>query len=236
MKTPALPDPIPPAPSALADPGLRVVTAPAVATLKRDLMTKLTDTQLIILSSASQREDGLATLPETLKGGAAQKVVAKLIASGFLKEVRVKGEQPAWRTNETGHPVGLKVTKAGAAAIGVEHDTNDETDRPATPNSDEAESRAPVKGRADQAAPRAGSKQALVISLLQREGGATLDELVDATGWLQHTTRAALTGLRKKGNTIEKSKREDDKTAYSIDPGETKQQTSKPRRSSKKAA
>jgi hypothetical protein len=40
---------------------------------------KLTDTQLIILSSASQREDGLAVLPEKLKGGAATKVVTKLL-------------------------------------------------------------------------------------------------------------------------------------------------------------
>jgi DNA-binding MarR family transcriptional regulator len=42
--------------------------------------------------------------------------------------------------------------------------------------------------------------------LLQREEGATLGELIDATGWLPHTTRAALTGLRKKGHAIEKTK------------------------------
>ena len=34
---------------------------------------------------------------------------------------------------------------------------------------------------------------------MQRKTGATLDDLVEATGWLPHTTRAALTGLRKKG-------------------------------------
>jgi len=38
--------------------------------------------------------------------------------------------------------------------------------------------------------------------LLQRDCGATLDELVASTGWLPHTTRAALTGLRKRGFTI----------------------------------
>ena len=69
---------------------------------------QLTDTQLIILSSATQRDDGLAILPATLKGRAAQKVVTKLTASGLLKEVRVKSDQPAWRTDESGHPVGLK--------------------------------------------------------------------------------------------------------------------------------
>ena len=48
-------------------------------------------------------------------------------------------------------------------------------------------------------APRTGSKLARVIELLRRDHGATIDELIAATGWLAHTTRAALTGLRKRG-------------------------------------
>lgn len=59
------------------------------------------------------------------------------------------------------------------------------------------------------------TKSALVLSLLQRDEGATLAELVDATGWQPHTTRAALTELRKKGHVIEKTKR-DDATCYRI--------------------
>ncbi len=47
-----------------------------------------------------------------------------------------------------------------------------------------------------------GSKQALLISLLMSTEGASLDELVAATGWLPHTVRAALTGLRKRGYAI----------------------------------
>ncbi len=54
-----------------------------------------------------------------------------------------------------------------------------------------------------------------VIALLTREHGATLDEMVKATGWLPHTTRAALTGLKKKGHTIDRDKR-DDVTCYRI--------------------
>jgi hypothetical protein len=46
--------------------------------------------------------------------------------------------------------------------------------------------------------PRDGSKLALVIELLRRAGGATIVDLTQATGWLPHTTRAALTGLRKR--------------------------------------
>jgi len=51
------------------------------------------------------------------------------------------------------------------------------------------------------------SKISKVIALLERQEGATLDEMVAATGWLPHTARAALTGLKKKGQTIERSKR-----------------------------
>jgi hypothetical protein len=67
---------------------------------------------------------------------------------------------------------------------------------------------------------RPGTKQALVADLLGREQGATLDELIAATGWLPHTTRAALTGLRRKGCRLEKSTRADGKTAYrTVPPG-----------------
>lgn len=61
----------------------------------------------------------------------------------------------------------------------------------------------------------APSKISLVLQLLRREDGATLAELVEATGWLPHTTRAALTGLRKKGHSLEKTKRSD-ATCYRI--------------------
>ena len=59
------------------------------------------------------------------------------------------------------------------------------------------------------------TKSSLVLDLLRRENGATLVELIEATGWLPHTTRAALTGLRKKGHSIERIKRGSD-TCYRI--------------------
>ena len=59
------------------------------------------------------------------------------------------------------------------------------------------------------------TKIAQVIEMLQRPSGATLGELVTTTGWLSHTTRAALTGLRKKGYTLDKRSR-DGVTVYAI--------------------
>jgi len=49
------------------------------------------------------------------------------------------------------------------------------------------------------------------------KSGATLDDMVAATGWLPHTTRAALTGLRKKGHELAKSKNADGQTVYRIE-------------------
>lgn len=63
--------------------------------------------------------------------------------------------------------------------------------------------------------PRPESKIALVTRLLESAEGASLDEMVAATGWLPHTTRAALTGLKKKGHIITKCK-EDNTTRYAI--------------------
>ena len=88
--------------------------------------------------------------------------------------------------------------------------------RPA-PNDAKAASPSEAITRAPQAAskPATSNKTSAVITLLERESGATLAELIAATGWLPHTTRAALTGLRKKGHVIERSKRGED-TCYRI--------------------
>ncbi|MXO70603.1 DUF3489 domain-containing protein [Altererythrobacter buctensis] len=70
--------------------------------------------------------------------------------------------------------------------------------------------RDPMIATADRlAAPvptKRASKSDLVLGLLQRPEGATIDQLVAATGWLPHTTRAALTGLRKKGHSVTSEK------------------------------
>ena len=60
------------------------------------------------------------------------------------------------------------------------------------------------------------TKSETVTRLLSREKGATIDELVKATGWQPHSCRAFLTGLRKKGNAIVREDRGDGKTAYRI--------------------
>ena len=62
------------------------------------------------------------------------------------------------------------------------------------------------------------SKTAQVAALLTRDEGATLQQLIDATGWLPHTTRAALTGLKKKGYSISSDKLEGIRTYRAVAP------------------
>lgn len=63
---------------------------------------------------------------------------------------------------------------------------------------------------------RSGSKRDLVVGLLEREEGASIQELIDVTGWLPHTTRAAVSRLRSRGRPVLKGQREDGGTVYRI--------------------
>ena len=145
-------------------------------------------------------------LPEKLKGGAAKATVSKLLSLGLVQEMPVTAGEPHWRTDESGRPIGLRITRAGLLAIGIEPDEEAGEGHEAGPE-DAARSDIPSprparsgegSGPAGAWVPREGSKQVLVLSLLSRPEGATIDDLLSATGWLPHTTRAALTGLRKR--------------------------------------
>ncbi len=83
-------------------------------------MSRLTDTQLIILSAASQRDDRGVELPANIKGEAARKVVDKLIRAGLLEEVPAGGSLPVWRRDDDSGPMALRITKTGLEAIDVE--------------------------------------------------------------------------------------------------------------------
>jgi hypothetical protein len=62
------------------------------------------------------------------------------------------------------------------------------------------------------------SKQDCLAALLLRDEGATLDQMIAATGWLPHTTRAAMTGLRKKGYVIDSDKVDGVRTYRAVAP------------------
>ncbi|MGB9166377.1 MAG: DUF3489 domain-containing protein [Rhodomicrobium sp.] len=65
-------------------------------------------------------------------------------------------------------------------------------------------------------APRERSKLAAVVGMLRRSEGATIGDLTAATGWLPHTTRAAITGLRNRGYSVVRERMEHGSSAYRI--------------------
>ena len=165
-------------------------------------MTKLTDTQRVILSAASQRTDRLALpLPKSLKGGAAHKVINALIAKGLLREVKANRKlgDPVWRESDEGHGLTLIITDAGLTAIGIEVE----------PQKTKTQKQAP-KPVSTERKMREGTKQARVIEMLRRPQGATIAEIVEATSWASHTTRGFLAGALKKklGLAIDSEKEE----------------------------
>jgi hypothetical protein len=190
-------------------------------------MTKLSDTQAVILSAASQRDNGaVLPLPDglALKGGALNKVMDSLRNRGLI---RVLGGD--------GGPERVVITSEGMAAIGVETDDASEGATPADTGATSAdaggqavEAAAPAT-KADRAAtrakkgkaakgkkaratsepgpasepttkptPRAGTKQAQMIEMLKRPEGATVEQIAAATGWQHHTIRGAISGALKK--------------------------------------
>jgi DNA-binding MarR family transcriptional regulator len=161
---------------------------------------KLTDTQLVMLSAAARRDDRCLVAQRNLKGGAMHKVAAKLVTAGLVKEIKAKAGMAVWRRDDAiGQAYALRLTAAGAKAIaGDEGSAPDEARRGESPPN----GRGPAGAAPSLSAPRDGTKLALAIGLIRRDHGATLAELVAATGWLPHTTRAALTGLRKRGYAV----------------------------------
>jgi len=83
-------------------------------------MARLTDTQLIILSAASQRDDRGVELPANIIGEAARKAVDKLIRASLLEEVDAAGSLPVWRRDDESRPMALRITKNGLDTIAVE--------------------------------------------------------------------------------------------------------------------
>ena len=205
-------------------------------------MTKLSDTQLVILGAAAQRPNlSVLPLPDSLKlkGGALAKVMDALRNRGMIRVIGADGG-----------PQRVVLTSEGMAALGLEADDDATTGAPVaarapTPADSDAqavEAPAPTteadsaatlpktkpakrKGKAKAAkaapatsepevapapptgkpTPRAGTKQALMIDMLKRPEGATVEQIAAATGWQHHTIRGAISGALKKklGLTVE---------------------------------
>ncbi|WP_375462017.1 DUF3489 domain-containing protein [uncultured Enterovirga sp.] len=165
----------------------------------------LSKTETKILTEAAGREGGLLLLPESMKDVTRQRLIGRLESMGLIAPAGQQGDDPALAT--AGYrAVGLRPPRArkGKSAEATTHPVSSPADAAPDP-----EVTAP-------ALIRTGTKQALVMSLLSRPEGASVAEMIAATGWLPHTTRAALSRLRSAGHELTKRPRENGVTAYRI--------------------
>ncbi len=136
-------------------------------------------------------------------------------ATGASSYSAICAQERVWRSDDDGRGVALVITPAGLDAIGIDakKDEGPDTREVGTGSSCDtapyvAGDEPPDDGHAASAAPgrasdkhivRPGTGQALLVDLLQRNGGASLEELVQATGWQQHSVRGAISStVRKK--------------------------------------
>ncbi len=172
-------------------------------------MPKLTDTQLVILSTAAQRQDrAVLPLPKSLKvkGGALTKTLEGLRKKDLLDEKPATRNATSWREGEDGRRMMLVITDAGLQAIGVDVDEKASKQSRSTKTqprqrrrrAERKPSYSKPNGRTSLAMVRPDTKQALLIDLLKRKKGATIEKIVEATGWQPHSVRGAISGTLKK--------------------------------------
>ena len=176
-------------------------------------MTKLTETQTIILSAGAQRPENIALpLPKGLAGAAAKMAVARMIQHGWLQEVdaNLRRNEPLWRETGDGHGTTLVVTDAGLLAIGIEPVVVKTVVTIREHGAKAATLKPPIQ--------RTGTKQAMLISMLRMPEGATMEEITMATQWQAHTVRGAMSGAlsKKLGLAVTSTKETDRGRVYRI--------------------
>lgn len=165
-------------------------------------MAKLTDLQLVILSSAAKRESGaVLPLPKSIKAkpAAVSKDLRTLLARKLVEETPARRGAPSWR-EQNGQRIGLAITQAGLDALELGNASAPKRAR-----------KSGTKGK--------GTKSERIIEMLRKAQGASIAELQKATGWQAHSIRGALSTFRKSGTAIRLCRHDDGPSTYHVDRG-----------------
>lgn len=173
-------------------------------------MTDLTDAQRSLLAPASMRDDrNIFPVTAKLKGGAVGNVLKSLLKRQLVEEVPASDADTAWRCDDGGKPLTLRVASAGVAALGGT--VQGATERvESMPEPQVVQEAVPARKR--------GAAQEALLGLLRRPEGATVAEMQEATGWQPHSVRGALSGLigKKLGHKVASTKEDGRGRVYRI--------------------
>ncbi len=180
---------------------------------------KLTDAQRVILAAAAARENGFVLpLPKSLgdNRGTIGVILKSLLTRGLVTERQVRPDEEPWRgTAETGRTT-LVISAEGLQLMGIDPigevidegaegniDTNDNGIAPDQRHpADRLDTGAATSVHGPKlqevGLPKEGSKLGALIAALHKPEGATILELMEATGWQAHSVRGAISGNLKK--------------------------------------
>ena len=170
-------------------------------------MSKLTDSQLVLLAAAAARPTHAVLPPPvtmTLNKAALTTVINSLIKKALIVETPASTGGAVWRELD-GQRLSLVITPAGLDAIGIDTGDHQPPEQPAAAD-------APL-------ARRGGGKVDAVFALLRRPEGASIADMNGVTGWQAHSIRAFLSGLRKKSTEVARTKDDAGKAIYRITGG-----------------
>jgi hypothetical protein len=194
------------------------------------MLNTMSEAQRLMLREAAKREDRFFQPPAKARSAAVRALGGRLIGAGWVKEIKARDGAPIWRKDTaSGETYGLKLTAKGLkAATAMIEATGGESAPLIAPAVKKTRTPARRAARLPRAltpapdalggqpsliqtyAPRPTSKLGRVLDMLAADAGATIGELTAATGWLERTTRAALTGLRHRGYELSRTRQEGD--------------------------
>lgn len=180
-------------------------------------MPKLTDTQLVILNRAAQRDDlAVATID---KRPATRDAIEALLKQKLLNTTQKTNVHALWARGDNDAPLGLTVTPKGLKAIGVAEGAETVASAPSAPEkvlaAAKVTTKKPAKGKSKpKASPkkpvgktdkpggatpqRSGTKLDTIIKMMSRMKGASVQQMMTETGWQAHSVRGAISGAIKK--------------------------------------
>lgn len=132
----------------------------------------LTDLQRRLLDAAARRPDRVIELPAQVKGGAANRVLKPLIDQGLIAPRDQTCREGAYHAVFALTEAAMQAASKGSSSDAGQTQTN--------------------------SIPGSSSKQALLLDMMRRPEGATLDEIMIATGWQAHTARAVISRVVRK--------------------------------------